>query len=218
MEEASRSLRWGAASALLPGKPSCRARAGGSCWARQLNEHVMLEEASAHFAHRDGDPQSARAPGRALEPVLLSQMCGGKKWLFFYLLVRSHMALLTASLWVDLVIAWVCFPKHLGSCGLWEGLGAWGRIYFVVHMKFRKGNKAGKQDAQGLADALALVSYVSQALQWPWQVSVLCWLTDSPNCCCGQMIYSYRDLGRWLQHRLFALNCGGGNGQHWGIW
>lgn len=58
----------------------------------------MLEEASAHFAHRDGDPQSARAPGRALEPVLLSQMCGGKKWLFFYLLVRSHMALLTASL------------------------------------------------------------------------------------------------------------------------
>lgn len=32
-------------------------------------------------------------------------------------------------------------------------------------MKFRRGNKAGKQDAQGLADALAQVSYVSQALQ-----------------------------------------------------
>jgi len=88
-------------------------------------------------------------------------------------------------------------------------------------MQFRKGNKAGKQDAQGLADALAQVSYASQALQWLWQersfVSVLYSLTDYPSRCCGQMIYSRVDLGQWLQHRLFALKFGRGDDQRWGI-
>lgn len=40
---------------------------------------------------------------------------------------------------------------------------------------------------------------------------------DCLSCCYGQMLYSFTDLGQCLQHRLFALNLIGGDGQHWVI-
>lgn len=52
--------------------------------------------------------------------------------------------------------------RQLWSLGRTGGLG---RDLFHCAHKFRKRNKIGKQDAQGLADALAWVSSVSQALQ-----------------------------------------------------
>lgn len=104
--------------------------------------------------------------------------------------------------------------RQLWSLGRVEGLGR-DLFHFAYEIQERKQSSK----AQGLADALAQVSHVTQALQWPWQegsfVSVLHWWTDYPYCCCGLMIYSHPDLGQWLQHRLHALKFG--DDDYWGI-
>lgn len=166
---------------------------------------------------RDGNLQNTRAPGRAFKSTILSQMCGGKKRLFFYLLVRSHMVLLISSLWVDLVITWKCFLENLGSCGLWEGLGTWGEISFIVHINPEKEINQESRIHNGLQMLWLEFPVFLMHCSDPGRKDPLFLFFADCLSCLWQMIYSCTDLGQCLQHRLFALNLIGGDGQCWSI-
>lgn len=171
----------------------------------------MFGELLPTLYRRDGDPQSRRsssAPCEALQPVTLSQLCRGKKWLFC-LLVRSYMALLSRPCYLNMFSK---ASRQLQSLG-------WKLKKGFISLCIWNSEKDRKQDAQGLqmlwlSFPLFLRHYsdpVRRDLLFLFHAGCLIY----PHCCCVQMIYSYANPEQWLQHRLFALKYG--HGQHWGV-
>lgn len=150
----------------------------------------------------------------------MSQMQGGKK-INILLFVKSH---LDFYIYINIVIVsglcsyWICFLKYLGSCGLWEGLGAWGGIYFLVHMIFINGNKAGctracrcfgsgspRYSSTAVTLAWEILCFFSSPMDW-WSLLLL-WADTT---------YSHR-AGAATAAWAVALKFCGVDGGCWGV-